>query len=119
LIDFSKRREPAHSRIPAWFTQGELLAVCAIIVTEFFTGIDPADRADWDQFFSTLHDWDVSPTAARQAGIWRFEFARRDIQLSTPDTLIAAVAHERAAAIVTCNVQDFPMSGVQLLSLRP
>ncbi|MBI3970868.1 MAG: type II toxin-antitoxin system VapC family toxin [Chloroflexi bacterium] len=118
LIDYSKGREPATSRIQQFITQDDELGVCAINVAEFFAGIAPPDRAYWQQVFSTLAYWDVSPQAAMQAGEMRYDFAQQGQTLSTTDTLIAAVAMEHGATIITSNVKDYPMPGVQLLSLR-
>ena len=38
--------------------------------------------------------------------------------LSTTHALVAAVAHERQAVIVTNNVEDYPMEDVCLLPLK-
>jgi hypothetical protein len=52
------------------------------------------------RFFAT------SPGAAKQAGLWRYAFARQGVQLATTDCLIAAIAHERGAALVTGNMDS-------------
>ena len=115
LIDLSKGREPARSWIPAVMESDDELAVCAVNIAEFFAGLPPDRRATWDQFFAALPCWPISPGAARQAGIWRYDFARRGVTLSLPDTLIAAVAGEYSATIVTSNAKDYPMEGLALL----
>ncbi len=118
LIDYSKGREPARARIDAWIQGGDDLGVCAINVAEFYAGVLLPARAQWDHFFSLLHYWPITLAAARQAGLWRHEFARRGVALSTPDTLVAAVASDQRALLVTDNPKDYPMAGVQLVSLR-
>jgi predicted nucleic acid-binding protein len=118
LIDFSKGREPALSRIGAWLAGGDDLGVCAINVAEFYTGVAPSGRARWDHFLSLLYCWPITLAAARQAGVWRHDFARRGVALSTADTLVAAVAGDLGARLVTDNPKDYPMPGVQLVSLR-
>ncbi|MDE2994260.1 MAG: hypothetical protein OXU67_10295, partial [Chloroflexota bacterium] len=70
------------------------------------------------EFFKNLRYWDITKEAAIRAGQLRYEFARQGITLSTPDTLIAAVAEEQEAVIVTDNVKDYPAKGMRLLSLR-
>ncbi len=119
LIDFSKAHEPAHARIQQMIDAGDELAVCAINVAEFYAGLPPAQRAIWDRFLGALVYWDISREDARQAGVWRYEFARKGIVLSTTDTLVAAVAQGQSAIIVTNNVKDYPMPGVRLLPLKP
>lgn len=41
LIDFSKGREPAQSRILQLIHGGDEIGVCSIIVAEFFSGVIP------------------------------------------------------------------------------
>ena len=118
LIDFSKNREPARSRLLQMINAGDGVGVCPVNVAEFYTGIPPAQRQVWDEFFDSLHYWEISHDAARQAGIWRYEFARQGITLSTTDSLIAAVAKEQQAVVVTNNVKDYPMQEIQLLPLK-
>ena len=117
LIDFSKNREPARSRILGMIEAGDDLGVCAINVAEFFSGVPPDQRAVWDEFIGSLYYWDITRDAARRAGHFRYSFARQGSALSTTDTLIAAVALERGATIITNNVKDYPMSEVRLLPL--
>lgn len=118
LIDFSKGREPARSRLLRMIQTGDEVGVCAINVAEFYAGVPPEKRALWDAFVDALGYWEISRAAARQAGCFRYDFARRGQVLSTTDALVAAVAQERGAVIVTSNVKDYPMPEVQLLSLR-
>jgi predicted nucleic acid-binding protein len=117
LIDFSKNWEPARSRILQMIQQGDDLGVCAINVSEFYSGIQPDERESWDEFFEALAYWPISRDAARQAGVWRYEYARRGQTLTTTDTLIGAVAMERGAVVLTNNVKHFPMSAVGIQPL--
>jgi predicted nucleic acid-binding protein len=117
LIDFSKGREPACSQIQAWIDGGGELGVSAINVAEFFAGLPPQQRSQWEQFLGALELWGISRDAAIEAGIWRYQFARQGIALSTTDTLVAAVAKEQHAIVVTNNLKDYPMAGVHLLPL--
>jgi predicted nucleic acid-binding protein len=116
LIDFSKQWEPRYSRILA-LIEAEDVGVCPINVAEFYAGLAPAMMPVWDTFFARLAYWPISREAAARAGQWRYAFARRGQPLSTTDTLIAAVALEQGAVVVTSNVRDYPMEGVELLPL--
>jgi predicted nucleic acid-binding protein len=93
---------------------GEDLGVCPVTITEFYAGLEPALHSGWTQFFAELTFWPISRDAWVQAGIWRHAFARQGAQLATVDTLVAAVAQEVGAVIVTSNARDNPM-GVALL----
>lgn len=44
---------------------------------------------------------------ARQAGTWRYDFARDGVTLSTTDALVAATAEAHSATIVTGNLKDY------------
>ena len=44
LIDFSKGRQPASSRILRMFEAGDEVGVCAIVVAEFYAGLVPEQR---------------------------------------------------------------------------
>jgi predicted nucleic acid-binding protein len=117
LIDFSKGWEPACTHIRAWIAGTDEVGICPIGIAEFYTGLRPADRRAWATFLGALQYWGISREAARQAGAWRYDFARQVIALSTTDTLLAAVAVEQGAMLVTSNVRHFPMPGVQLFPI--
>src|SRR4051794_24175081 len=88
LIDFSKGQEPARSRIQGWIDGDDEVGLCAINVAEFYAGLPPPQRALWDQFLGALQLWDITRAAASQAGIWRYDFARQGVTLTTADTLV-------------------------------
>jgi tRNA(fMet)-specific endonuclease VapC len=117
LIDFSKNREPTRSLIWQMIDAGDELGVCAINVAEFYSGIPSEKRSTWDEFIGSLRYWGITKDAARQAGRFRYEFARKGIILTTTDTLVAAVAQEREAVVVTSNVKDYPMKEIHILTL--
>jgi tRNA(fMet)-specific endonuclease VapC len=118
LIDFSKNREPARARILQMISAGDDIGVCAINAAEFYTGVPPAQRPLWDEFFASLGFWEISRDTARQAGVYRYDFARKGIILSTTDAMVAAAAKEHGAVLVTNNVKDYPMPEIELLALK-
>ncbi len=119
LIDFSKDREPTRSRILSMIGAGEKLGVCAINVAEFYTGaVPPGKRFIWDQFIGSLAYWDITFEAAVRAGRDRQHFLRTEQTLSMTDVLIAAVARQQGAILVTSNRKHYPMADITLLSLQ-
>jgi predicted nucleic acid-binding protein len=84
-----------------------------------FSGVAPQERAIRQEFLDSLRYLDITREAARRAGEYRYDFARRGQTLSTPDALVAAVAREYSAIIVTDNVRDYPMDDVQLMPFMP
>jgi predicted nucleic acid-binding protein len=118
LIDFAQRQEPVSTRLLDLIRSDARIAISAIQIGEFFAGLAPNERADWARLLDTFSYWDISSEAAIQAGIDRYEFARRGVQLSLTDCLIGAIARERSAVLLTNNLRHFPMAGIRTLSLR-
>ena len=109
LIDLSKGVVPTTSWIKQRSDAGDDLSACPITIAEFYTGLSEREYPDWDEFFSTLIFLPISYEAAIQAGKWRARFRAQGIQLSTSDTLVAAVAAEVGVTVVTSNVRHYPM----------
>lgn len=89
--------------------QGDDLCSCDVAVAEVYSGLRPDERSEAAAFLDALEFLPTSRVAAEQAGTWRWSFARQGISLSTTDCLIAAVALDHQAAVLTGNVRDFPM----------
>jgi predicted nucleic acid-binding protein len=117
LVSFSKKSEPVSSRLRQMMAT-DLVAVCPIVVAEFYSGLAAEERPDWDGFFASLDLWDHSESVARRAGRFRYDYARRGRAISVADALVAATALEHDATILTDNVSDYPLPGVRVLSLR-
>jgi tRNA(fMet)-specific endonuclease VapC len=118
LIDFSKGREPARSRLLKMIQEGDELGVCAVNIAEFYAGIPADKRQVWDDFTNSLQYWEITLQAARQAGQFRYDFAKKGKILSTTDTLVAAVALDYQAVVITNNVKDYPMEEIQIMPLK-
>ncbi len=118
LIDMSKRNVLSRERLSELLGEGNVLGTCAVATAEFLSGVPPADRRPWGRWLEAFAYWDISQSAAIQAGEWRYDFARRGIVLSLGDALIAAVARDVGAILVTNNLKVFPMAGIETMSLR-
>jgi predicted nucleic acid-binding protein len=59
----------------------------------------------------------MSVDAAMQAGQDRYRYTRQGKAIAITDALLAAVARERHAILVTGNVKDFPMDDLVLFPL--
>jgi predicted nucleic acid-binding protein len=118
LIDFSKGAEPATSLILSWIEGDDIVAVCAITVAEFYAGLSPTQASSWHAFVSALTYWDMSPAAAMRAGQDRHALARAGLSMTIGDALLAAVARDRNATLVTGNVKHYPMEDLTLLPMR-
>jgi predicted nucleic acid-binding protein len=100
-----------------WIVDREELGVCAIQVAEFMSGVHPQRRVAEYGFLTALRWWDVTQPVAAHGGFYQYDFARRGVQIDTPDAVIAAVAREWSAVLVTGNVRDYPMTDIQVRAL--
>ena len=91
--------------------QGQARSVRAEQVT---AGVPPERRAHWVTVLSTLEYWDTTFAASRQAGAWLHDYRLQGTTLGTADTLTAAVAVAVGATLLTRNVKDYPMPGLQV-----
>jgi predicted nucleic acid-binding protein len=113
-IQFGRGNVAATNWFQAALNAGQGVGICPVIMAECLTGAKLAERAGWDEIFEAVAFWTIEPADAKQSGIYRYDFARRGIQLGLGDTLIAAVAKRVGATVVTNSVKDFPMTDVRV-----
>jgi predicted nucleic acid-binding protein len=56
---------------------GDTLCVCDIVVAEVYAGLLPRHRQVAEELLEACTFLPTSATVARQAGVWRYDFARR------------------------------------------
>ncbi len=117
IVDYLQRIPGSLSLIMDLFDRGDSLCICDIVIAEVYSGLRPEakDKAQ-DLLYSLLY-LPTTLEAARQAGEWRYQYARQGVTLSPMDMLIAATAHAHKASIVTGNKKDYPMDEVSLVLL--
>lgn len=96
---------------------GGALYTCSVVVAEVYSGLRPERETSTVAMLRKLSYLSTSEDAARQAGGWRYAFARRGITLTTTDCLIAATAAEHGVGVVTGNVKDFQVLGAAIVPL--
>jgi predicted nucleic acid-binding protein len=77
----------------------------------------PKEEATTEGFLSSLEYVPITPPAARLAGEFKRNYARKGTTLNLGDVTIAAVAIHNALALLTDNTKDFPMAGLSLYPL--
>ncbi len=97
----------------------QVLALNPITVAETYSGLAESERGPADRIVQSLEFWDIGASAAKLAGDFRYRYAREGRQISLPDALIGALAVSRNATLITANVKDFPMPGLNILPLPP
>ena len=120
VIDYLNKRPRATELVDSLSIQGHVLCTCAVVVAEVYAGILPrsssAERAQ--TLLDALTFLPTEADAGREAGEWRYQFARQGMQLATQDSLIAATAFQHDATVLTGNERHFPMPEVSVLKLE-
>src|SRR5438874_13705829 len=117
IIDFLRGFPGTVSLIRQLHDRGETLCVCDIVIAEVYAGLRPQHRDSAERLLYALDFLPTSPQIAREAGQWRYDFARKGLTLAATDTLIAATAEAHGAAVVTGNGKHYPMAQVTVLPL--
>ncbi len=117
VIDYLKGFQPTITVIQDLNRRGDIPCVCAVVLGETYAGLDADQQARAERFLAALEFLPTSPQAARQAGAWKYTYARQGLTLSITDCLIAAVAHDHGATVATRNGRHYPMPELALLPL--
>jgi predicted nucleic acid-binding protein len=94
-----------------------VLACCPINITEVYAGMRPKEEAATEGFLASLQHFPIAPPAARLAGEFKRDYARKGTTLNLGDAIIAAVAVHNELTLLTDNTRDFPMAGLSLYPL--
>lgn len=118
IIDYLFGIPSSVSLIQDLHERGDTLCVCDVVIAEVYAGLRPQHGEAAEKLLSACTFLPTSLAIAQQAGMWRYDFARKGVQLATTDTLVAATAHAHGATIVTGNTKDYPMPEISLLPLE-
>ena len=93
---------------------GHVLGCCPINITEVYAGLRPKEETATQELFASLQHFPITPPAARMAGEFKRDYARKGTTLNLGDVIIAAVAIHYELTLLTDNVKDFPMKNLSL-----
>ncbi len=117
LIDVARGKEPATSLLGDTLRRSDQICVSAVAVAEFFAGVRPVQRVEWQDLIDGLTYWDVTEEIAIRAGILRYDLASQGRIILIPDALIAATAIVYGAPLATANIKDFSVPWLVTLRL--
>lgn len=92
----------------------DILACCPVNVIEVYAGMRPAEQEPTDKLLQSLAFLPITLRIARLAGLLKRDYSKKGHILSLADATIAAVVIENKCALITDNVKDFPMKGLQI-----
>ena len=118
LIDCILGSGDTRERLNALIARGDEVALCSVTIAELYSGMTEKRRAKWESWLLALSCWHIGIGAAMRAGTYRKMASESGQTLSVSDSLLAALAHENDATLLTNNLKHYPMKDVQVLSLR-
>jgi predicted nucleic acid-binding protein len=116
LIDHAVGDAPAIELLGRLFEEGHELFTCDVVSCEALSRGDPDALRHLATLLDALEYVSTSPTAARRAGAARRVRHGAGGKRALGDALIAGVAAEIGAVIVTRNRRDFERPGMQILA---
>ena len=117
IVDLLNQRPAALQFLQTLSDKNESICVCTVVLAETYSGLGDRQMPRAEGLLAAAEYLPASDSIARQAGAWRYFYARRGIQLSTTDVLVASTALAYDATVVTRNTRDYPMPEVSVLPL--
>ena len=120
ILILALRQQPSALNLLQSFQREEAqLFISAITRAEIKAGMHPHEAQRTEFLLDAFITLDVNATIADLGGAWVYRYARRGVQLTIPDTLIAATAYVHDLTLVTTNQKHFPMPEVRCHPFTP
>lgn len=116
LIDHANRDEPAAKLLDRLYSEGHELYTCDVVTCETLSQGDASHLRHLRALLNSLEYVATSPEAARWAANSRLNRHRASGKLGLGDSLIAGVAAELGATVITRNRPDFERQGIEVLT---
>jgi predicted nucleic acid-binding protein len=113
LILHLRERSEITALLAHWGLEN-ILYISVATRTEILAGMRPHEEERTMELLYSLENLPVDEAVADQAGRLIYQHARRGIQLSFPDALIAATALHHNLTLATTNPKHFPMPDLRL-----
>ena len=115
LIDHANRDAEAMRLVRRLIVDGHDLFTCDVVTCEALSKGEPDDIGHIESLLDALEYVSTTPTAARWAGAARRERHAAGGKRALGDALIAGIADDLDAVVVTRNRRDFERQGIRTL----
>jgi predicted nucleic acid-binding protein len=116
IVDHAHGYPPATALLGRLYEQGAELYTCDVVTCEALSGGTDEHRVAVEALLRPLEYVSTTPDAARWAAGRRLERHEAGGKLGLGDALIAAVAADLGATVVTRNRVDFERQGISVLT---
>ncbi|HKQ06414.1 MAG TPA: type II toxin-antitoxin system VapC family toxin [Blastocatellia bacterium] len=117
IIDVLNGKRDREMLLKGLLSQGDLLACCAVNVSEIYAGMRPKEETKTEALLQSLDYYEINWEVAKRAGLLKRDYSKKGQTLSLTDTTIAAVALEYNLMLITDNVKHYPMPQLKLYPL--
>ena len=117
IIDVLNGKRDRDQLLKGLLSQGDMLACCAVNVTEVYAGMRPKEESKTEALLQSLEYYQISWDVAKLAGLLKRDYSKKGQTLSLSDTTIAAVALEYNLTLITDNIKHYPMPQLKLYPL--
>ena len=94
----------------------DLLSISTITIAEIYKNIYPSEIVKTENVLNELLTWDVTPSVAKQGGLYWQEYVKHLKNLNITDCLIASTANVNNLTLVSLNTKHFPMKDIKTLN---
>jgi predicted nucleic acid-binding protein len=117
IIDVLNGKRDREALLKGLLSQGDLLACCAVNVSEVYAGMRPKEETKTEALLQSLDYYEINWEVAKRAGLLKRDYSKKGQTLSLTDTTIAAVALEYNLTLITDNVKHYPMPQLKFYPL--
>jgi predicted nucleic acid-binding protein len=114
LIGYLRDTPSIGSGLRRRLSEGNTLATTCVNLAEVERGLRPRERRRAAAFLDALRFLVTDREAARRAGRYQAEWAKRGRTIHTADALVAGTARAHGAVLLTHNLDDFPMRDLRI-----
>jgi tRNA(fMet)-specific endonuclease VapC len=114
IIGYLRDTPSVASGLRKRLTEGHTLATTSVNLAEVERGLRPRERRLAGAFLDALRFLVTDREAARRAGQYQAEWAKRGRTIHTADALVAGTARAHGAILLTHNLDDFPMRDIRV-----